>query len=124
MNETKRYFEKAHIIFKLLKDGNVVSIDTIKTELNVSRRTAIAAINEFNIFESTIIFLENEYVMFSDKKDSLTDCKTYKVYSELIKSFTSDPEHYLSGNEIEISKELGIDRTILQKIKTLVKMNS
>ena len=124
MNETKRYFEKAHIIFKLLKDGNVASIDTIKTELNVSRRTAIAAINEFNIFESTIIFLENEYVMFSEKKDSLTDCKTYKVYSELIKRFTADPEHYFSGNEIEISKELGIDRTILQKIKTLVKMNS
>ena len=124
MNETKRYFEKAHIIFKLLKDGNVASIDTIKTELNVSRRTAIAAINEFNTFENTIIFLENEYVMFSEKKESLTDCKTYKVYSELIKRFTSDPEHYFSGNEIEISKELGIDRTILQKIKTLVKMNS
>lgn len=57
MNETKRYFEKAHIIFDLLKDGNEVSIDTIRNELNVSNRRVQAALDEFNLFEKTINYL-------------------------------------------------------------------
>ena len=62
--------------------------------------------------------------MFSEKKKSLTDCKTYKVYSSIIELIIKEPERYISGNELEVSKELGIDRSILQKLKTLIKMNS
>ena len=122
MDEIARYFEKAYIIFSLLKEGNSVSIDTIISEMQSSKTTVLKAINEYNLFDNTILFLENGCVRFSEKKDTFIDCKTYRVYSLLIDMFFEEPEHYLWGNEAEISQELGIDRAILQKVKTIVKM--
>lgn len=123
MNETKRYFEKAHIIFDLLKDGNEVSVDTIRNELNVSNRRVQAALDEFNLFEKTIVFLDNEKVKFCEAKNTLTDCMTYNRFSHIIELFIQDPERYITGNEIEVAKELDVDRSIIQKLKALVKMN-
>ncbi|MBR5405654.1 MAG: hypothetical protein IK107_05095 [Oscillospiraceae bacterium] len=122
MDESARFFEKANIIFNLLKDGNAVSINTIKAALSVSVVTVTKALNEFNQFDNTILFLGNGYVKFSEKKKSLIECRTYKIYYWLITLMLENPEHYLYGNEIEISTELGIDRKILQKIKALVKL--
>jgi len=124
MNNAKRYFEKAHIIFDLLKDGDEVPIEKIKQELNVSNTVVSAALNEFNLFENTIQYMRDNKVKFVEKKKSLTDCKTYNVYSTLLKQILSDPEHYLFENEVEIAKELGVERNILQKLKTLIKMES
>ncbi len=124
MNAAKRYFEKAHIIFELLKNGDAVSITKVKEVLNVSDRVVEATIAEFNRFEPTIIFTENDKIKLLGQKKSLTDCLTYKVYIALIEQFLTNPEHYLLGNEIEIAKELGIERNILTKLKTLIKMNS
>lgn len=124
MNAAKRYFEKAHIIFELLKNGDEVPVAKVKEALKVSDRVIEATITEFNRFEPTIMFTENDAIKFLGQKKSLTDCLTYKVYTALIEQFLSNPEHYLLGNEIEIAQELGIERSILQKLKTLIKMNS
>lgn len=123
MEPVERYFEKAQIIFEYLKAGNAVPIDTIKSELNVSRTIAINALNEFNMFEKTVVFCENDCVRFLDKKESLSDCTTYKVFEALIQKMLSDPEYYLFSNEINVAQELGIDRKVLQKMKTLVKLS-
>ena len=124
MDEIARFFEKANIIFNLLKDGNAVSIETIKNEIAASRATVIKALKEFNQFDNTILFLKNESVKFSGKKESLIECKTYAVYFMLIDLMLKNPDHYLFGDEIEVSKELGIDRAILQKMKTIIKLKS
>ena len=109
MNNTYRFFEKAMIIFNLLKDGNEVPIDTIKQELNVSDNVVSAALKEFNLFVPTIKYVSGEKVKFTEKKEKLTDCATYNCYNMLLVRFTEDPEHYMSGNEIEIAKEFGVD---------------
>ena len=57
------------------------------------------------------------------KKESLSDCTTYKVFEALIQKMLSDPEYYLFSNEINVAQELGIDRKVLQKMKTLVKLS-
>ena len=124
MDEVSRFFEKASIIFDLLKDGNEVTLDTLKEKLGVSEVTVKKSLMEFNTFEDIVVFPGKGRVMFSEKKDSLLDCKTYGIYYMLIKKMCKDPEHYFSGNEIAISNELGIDRTILQKLKTLVRLKA
>lgn len=123
MNNSYRFFEKALIIFNILKDGTEVPIDTIKRELNVSDNVVSAALEEFNLFVPTIKYVSGDKVKFIGKKEKLTDCATYNCYKLLLVRFTTDPEHYMSGNEVEIAKEFGVDRKIVQKIKTLIKMD-
>ena len=62
MNNSYRFFEKALIIFNMLKDGNEVPIDTIKQELNVSDNVVSAALEEFNLFVPTIKYVSGDKV--------------------------------------------------------------
>lgn len=122
MNETNRFFEKANIIFNLLKDGDEVPIDKIKQELNVSSNIVTAALKEFNLFERTIQHVGHDKVKFIERKTALTDCPTYNLYYSLLEKFRLNPEHYMYGNEVEVAKELGLDRKVIQKIKAIIRM--
>ena len=122
MDERNRFFEKAIIIFNLLKDGDEVSIEKIKQELNVSDTVVSAALNEFNLFERTIQFVGNNKVKFIEKKKDLMECPTFNLYYTLIDKFRYQPDHYMFGNEVEVAKELGVDRRIVQKIKAIIRM--
>lgn len=122
MDKRNRFFEKAIIIFNLLKDGDEVSIEKIKQELNVSDTVVSAALNEFNLFERTIQFVGNNKVKFIAKKKDLMECPTFNLYCTLIDKFRYQPDHYMFGNEIEVAKELGVDRRIVQKIKAIIRM--